>query len=167
MKHREWLPCILLIVLAAAIGVSGCTAMKVKFTRKKKKEKETPVFYFDKGFAVPSYVDAYRQSYTLWKAWEGELITALDGVSRKRKMACYLSALEDLKKMRDTMREETHKNITPYIAELEKIGTAISKGSLSGIQVERVKRNVERHKMIVEKRLSPHNAESWLKEDKP
>lgn len=166
MRRREWLHGISLMVLAVSIGLAGCATVRTKFSRKKEKEKEKPVFYFEE-FQKSPYAETYRQNYTLWKAWEGELLIALDGISSKRQMTCYLSALESLRKMREAVKEEAQANITPYIEELEKFGAIISESRLSRIQSERVKRNIERHKMTVEKKLSPPKAEPWLKKDKP
>ncbi len=80
------------LLLALAVGLTGCSTLKKKFTRKKKKtDTEAAEFvpvlqpeeYPEK---VASPAELYKYNYSMWQVWEKELQTSLaEGESQKRK----------------------------------------------------------------------------------
>ena len=166
MKYKRQIS-ILFLTIVVSLGLVGCATVKGKFTRHKKKGKETPIFYLEKQYEGPTYAETYRRNYTFWKAWTGELLISLDGDSHKRQMHCYSAALVSLKKMRESVKDEFQERIAPYIKDLEEIGSTIARDRLTRPYLKRIKRDVARHKRGVEKRLSPTNVDTWLKEKRP
>ncbi len=158
---------ILFLVMVMLAGLTGCATIKDKFTRHKKEEKETPIFYLKKEYEGPTYAETYRRNYTFWKAWTGELLISLDGDSHKRQIHCYSAALVSLKKMCESVKDKFQERIVPYIKDLEEIGSVIVRGRLTKPQIKRIKRALARHKRCVGKKLSPTNVAPWLKEKRP
>ena len=66
----------LAVISVLLLSLSGCAALKKKFTRKKKKT-ETPVFYHVRKYDVKPSIDLYEKHYIFWINWHRELVMEL------------------------------------------------------------------------------------------
>ena len=117
--------CCLCVVIFA---VSGCTPLRRKFTRKKKKDKEQsqkfipvlePVDYPEK---VYSSMERYKHHYSLWKIWDRDLLQAIerDGSDKRQK---YLlgQAIEQLEEMKKRLVDEKQVELGQLIDDLRRV----------------------------------------------
>ena len=94
-----------LILIVALVYLSGCAAVKRKFTRKPKiKEKKVEdVVFVPEEYPGPAYdADArYKNYYILWKSWHDELLNVLaPDENRKRQVDCFSEVLANLEQMK-------------------------------------------------------------------
>ena len=117
---------ITVLLITSIIYLSGCEALRKKFTRQpKKKEKEiedivfVPVEYPE--FTM-SKEDQYTNNYLFWKSWHSELVTYLnDDTSRKKQISLADETINSLNNMRELLNDEKREKLDVYIKELEKI----------------------------------------------
>lgn len=118
--------CCFCVLLSA---LSGCTTLRRKFTRKKKKDGEEsqkfipvlePVDYPEK---TSSSLEKYKQHYSLWKVWERDLLQTIDSDgSDKRQKYLLEQAIEQLEGMRALLTDEKKAEFAPLVDGLREVG---------------------------------------------
>ena len=83
---RKTLTLCLAVVLV--VSLSGCAAVKKKFTRKKKEQPISTVMHLEEEFVKPYSNEYYYSShFNMWKVWHEELLKFLDGNQKRRHRA--------------------------------------------------------------------------------
>jgi len=105
-----------------ALTVSGCTPLRRKFTRKKKKDRELsqkfipilePVDYPKK---VYSSRERYKHHYSLWRVWDRDLLQTIERHgSDKRQKYLLGQVIEQLEEMRKLLADEKQVELTGLI----------------------------------------------------
>jgi len=108
------------LVLAFLLTLSGCEALRRKFTRTKRRSAKqeamivTPRDYSEHPF--PNDV-MYQQNFTYWKAWNQEWVASLhDQDSRKKILSCGEQALVNLEKMASYLTQEKKERLEVHVA---------------------------------------------------
>jgi len=113
--------CCLCILL---LSVTGCTTLRKKFTRQKKKDRTEkqevailePIIYPAK---VQTTAQVYQYHYSLWQVWQKELITALEiRESIKRTVYHLDNVIVNLEEMQALLTGEKKDALTPYLKTL-------------------------------------------------
>ena len=64
------------LIFSFAAGITGCAALKKKFTRKKK-ERKTPVYYQVRKYDIKPSMELYEKHYIFWVNWHKNLVAEL------------------------------------------------------------------------------------------
>lgn len=149
--------CVMRYVLIAVFIFSslGCEAFVRKFTRKKKKDampqEEIVLAPEEWKGAQMTKEQIYRQYFLFWKAWQDELIDALQQRrSQKKQIDCSLEAIKNLISLRPLLNEDTQKTLDKYINQLKDLRDALGRDFYGGNiaanvnKAERIKRNILR-----------------------
>lgn len=151
----------ILIIIFVCISISGCAALKEKFTRKKPPQKITPIIEI-KDYSMSIKVDKlYKKHFVFWKSWEEELIQNLDKNIKKRRLS-YRESLMELKTLSSFLKQQKQEELKPYIKELEKMGHQIEKHYLSKVEKHRLRIKLKKHKRIVDREFPLSKVKPWL-----
>lgn len=152
------------VLLAAAVGVSGCATVKKKFTRKKDEQDVRPVVYVEKDYAKP-YTNEYYYSnnFSMWKVWHEELIGSIGGNEKRRDRAA-AETLSRLKEMQNYLEEPKYSELGEQISQLEravgniKNGVSDSRGGQAMFVIEKTLR-------VIKADFYTDDVKNWLKKD--
>jgi len=122
---------LVMIFLLGFISLMGCEAFVRKFTRKPKKStiEEVPVLFPEEYSAADiSREERYREYFVFWKAWQDELITALDSpASHKKRKDCIKEAVKNLEEIRPFLFGQRQKQLDDYLEKLRHLENEIGK----------------------------------------
>ncbi|MFA5038457.1 MAG: hypothetical protein WC732_02120 [Candidatus Omnitrophota bacterium] len=158
------------LVVAFIVSSAGCETLRKKFIRKRKTPQSreamiiTPRDYSAHPF--PNHV-LYRQYFTYWKAWNQELVTALnDRASHKKVVDCMDQALINLKKMSTYLLEDKAKSLAAYIQQSEALMSRIQAvPGLPQAEAMRFRYTAERILSSVNRQFDPTDMKNHLKPD--
>jgi hypothetical protein len=140
----------------------GCASFKKKFVRKPKgKKRPTPIIYTKDYTQQYPNILLYKKHYLFWRYWQEELINSL-GLNRKKEIRCARSALDELKTLNNYLNPEGKDNLAPYILKLEDITKRILSRRPVGLQISKLKRELEKHKRAVERSFFYKDVEEWI-----
>ena len=133
----------LLMVFLLAVNLTGCEAVKKKFTRKKKGAVKMPRFYQLKKYTKKPSSELYRQHYAYWESWQSELVSVI-GQNHKKDLRCIEEATGQLKDMQSILIPEKAEQMQPHVDNMENARSIIRKGPLTFANKDSVKKMVER-----------------------
>ncbi len=127
-RRRLEVSVFIVFTLCLSLAATGCEPLRKKFTRQKKKQIETteapilePIEYPKKEYSTH---DVYKNHYSLFKAWYGELINSMwQRGNLKRELYLLNQATVNLMKMKELLAEESQKPLEGYLAELKAIAS--------------------------------------------
>lgn len=140
----------LYLVLAAAVMASGCSSVQKKFTRKKKEKRVSKAIFIDQGPYQKQFSNEYyyKNHYTMWKSWHGELITQLDG-NRKKTQRCADEAYNHLSDMANYLQPEKRAELKPIVDDLSRIVKKIDGGNYSDSDLGGMRTELEKIRRLV------------------
>ncbi len=155
---------IILIVSLFALELSGCTALKKKFTRKKKEKPKIiryrPVTKYEKR---PN-AELYQKHFVYWKTWQSDLIRRL-GESRKRDTRCIDEIITNLEDMKKFLVDEKAKELQPHIDKLLTVREGILSRNLSKYNKDFIGRTLKREMMAINRGFAYGKVKDFLKKD--
>lgn len=120
---RNYMLCAMrsVLFLFLVINLIGCEAFVRKFTRKPKDgDRKDEIVMSPQEYAnLLSREEQYRQYFMYWKAWQDELLTAMDVVAEqvntKKLVDSASEALKNLVSMRELLNADYQKKLDLYI----------------------------------------------------
>src|SRR3989338_3029470 len=124
-KRLFYVSIVSVFLLLAVMTTSGCEPLRKKFTRQKKKDQGgsskfipvlDPIDYPDK---VVTPQESYRHYFSLWQAWDKELVMRIEEHASNKKIDFTVhQALAQLTEMEKLLTGEKQKQLGQYIAQL-------------------------------------------------
>ncbi|HNX81632.1 MAG TPA: hypothetical protein PKL77_05750 [Candidatus Omnitrophota bacterium] len=113
----------LVIGLLVSVSLVGCDAFVRKFTRKKKQDtmrQEQVIIAPQEYHDTMSKDEKYQQFFTYWKAWDDELIEALNrnDTNYKKRVDCAEQAIKNLEQMKKLLSDQKQKELEQYLNQL-------------------------------------------------
>lgn len=142
------------IVLGLSLNLCGCTALRKKFTRKRKKEPRKPVYYQVKKYDVKPSMKLYEKHYVFWVNWHRKLLDEL-GKNFKSDVRCIQEIIGNLEDMAALLIDEKAAHLEPRIAELRKVRVIIDKRNMTKANETRIRRILEREHRAIKREFSP------------
>ena len=161
MMYKKITPLILLCVLTVALA--GCETVKRKFVPKKKEQPKRLSLYEEKEYIKEPNEELYKKHFLFWKSWQGELAEALGGDNHLKQMSCAESAVVELGIAKSFLTEEKQKGLEPELAQLTALRDKIKEDEPSPGVASRLRQDVERQKIRIEKRFSYSKARDYIK----
>ena len=155
------------IILALSIMIFcnfGCYGLRKKFVRKKKSEKEAPVYVDFKEYdQVPSR-EAYINYYLFIRGWLDELTGALEkDLSFKRQKRAVNEAVLNLEQIISFYNREGKDQVYPFYEELLGIKGEVEKSNVvSSFRKNSLIRKIENFKRRFEKDFNYSDAQQWM-----
>jgi len=139
-----------MLLIVSLFNLSGCAALKKKFTRKPKdrdEKKIEDVVLIPEEYPV-SDVDPevkYKEHYILWKSWQDELIMSLnpDG-SKKRQLFCFNGVIFNLEKMQSLLNTKKRQELQEYIDTIKIVMDRVEYDRLSSVNIVRYQDKMNR-----------------------
>jgi len=156
---------LLIFLLVAMLSLaSGCHSLRKKFIRKKKHEKEAPVYVNFKDYPAKPSRGAYINYYLFVRGWLDDLTEALrKGISYKRQRRAINEAIVNLEQMIIFYDTEGKDTIYPLYEELQGFREAMKKSpNMSETKRNLLIRKIERLKRRFEKDFNYTDAEKWM-----
>ena len=156
---------LLIFFLVAMVSLtSGCHSLRKKFIRKKKYEKEAPVYVNFKDYPTKPSQGAYINYYLFVRGWLDDLTEALrKGVSYKRQRRAINEAIVDLEQIIAFYDTEGKDAVYPIYEELQGFREAMKKSpNMSEIKRNSLIRKIEKLKRKFEKDFNYNDAEKWM-----
>lgn len=120
----------ILIVLSLLFNITGCEAIRKKFTRKKKEAVKMPRIYQVRKYEKKPTPELYKKHYAFWMSWNSELIKVL-GKNHKKDKVCIENIISNLKDMQNILIKEKGDELAVHIAKLEKARDIIYRENLN------------------------------------
>lgn len=114
---------VLMILCVLTVSVGGCTALRKKFTRKKKEKNGEQAFVpvldpVDYPAPSVSPEERYRYHYSLWKVWQRDLIQHIDSKESDKNQKYLLGQIiAQLEEMKRWVTEAKQKELSGAIGE--------------------------------------------------
>jgi len=142
----------------------GCYSLRKKFVRKKKENKETPVYVDFKEYPQQPSREAYINYYLFVRGWLDELTEALKkGLSAKRQKRAINEAVMNLEQIISFYNTEGKDEIYPFYEELVEIKDEVEKSSISSsFRKNSLIRKIENFKRRFEKNFNYTDAKQWM-----
>ena len=143
---------------------SGCHALRKKFIRKKRLQKETPVYVDFKDYPQKPSRDAYIDYYLFVRGWLDDLVKAVDkGTSQKRKKRSINEAIMNLEQIISFFNLQGKEKVYPFYEDLLAIREEIERNPhMSEIKINFLVRKIEHFKRRFEKDFNYTEAEKWM-----
>ena len=109
---------LILVVCLLSVELSGCAALRKKFTRKKKKKKEASFVYNVQDYEKPPNIDLYKKHFAFWKTWHKELVNKL-GMNKMRDLRAFTESVGELESLKKLLAAEKTELLQGYIDQLE------------------------------------------------
>ncbi|MFH1380672.1 MAG: hypothetical protein ABIH57_00675 [Candidatus Omnitrophota bacterium] len=165
MKKKFFLKFLIVTVLFAMfINLSGCAALKKKFTPKGKKKQATPVYYKGVKYDIKPSIDLYEKHYIFWINWQRKLIETL-GKNFKSDMRCIREIIGNIQDMENLLVDQKAASLLPHIEELKKARTIIDKRNLTTSNETRVRRILEVEYRVIKREYAPKKMNDFIRED--
>ena len=155
----------LIIFLIAILSLtSGCHSLRKKFIRKKKYEKEIPVYVDFKDYPDKPSRESYINYYLFVRGWLDDLTGALKkGISYKRQRRAINEAIMNLEQIIAFYDSEGKDEVYPIYEKLQYFRDEITKSpNMSEIKRNLLIRKIEQLKRNFEKNFNYTDAEKWM-----
>ncbi len=138
MGRRVCLGGLICAFLLVTLGSSGCQPLRKKFIRQKKKGQQDseitpilePIEYPEK---VHSPEDLYKEHYSFWQVWYGDLLAAIDDQeSQKRQVYNLDKAIAHLEEMKRLLLPQQQRNLKMFIESLKELKGRLRQPSVLG-----------------------------------
>ncbi|MCF7908725.1 MAG: hypothetical protein K9L86_07650 [Candidatus Omnitrophica bacterium] len=152
------------LLITLLVFNSGCHALRKKFIRKKKIEKEQAVYVDFKEYPTKPSRDAYIDYYIFVRGWLDELSAALKkGISYKRQRRAISEAIMNVEQIISFFNTEGKEEIYPIYDDLLYIRQQVEKApNMSEVRRNSLIRRIEHLKRIFEKDFNYSDAEQWM-----
>jgi hypothetical protein len=153
-----------LIIIAALFLTSGCYSLRKKFIRKKKYQKEEPVYVNFKDYPTKPSREAYLDYYLFVKGWLSELSESLSkGYSLKREKRAIKEAMMNMEQIISFFNKEGQGKIYPLYEDLAKIKGAIDANpNMSSVERNTLVQKIEHFRRRFEADFKYSNAQKWM-----
>ena len=143
---------------------SGCHSLRKKFIRKKKYEKEIPVYVDFKDYPDKPSRESYINYYLFVRGWLDDLTGALKkGISYKRQRRAINEAIMNLEQIIAFYDSEGKDEVYPIYEKLQYFRDEITKSpNMSEIKRNLLIRKIEQLKRNFEKNFNYTDAEKWM-----
>ncbi|MDD4955594.1 MAG: hypothetical protein PHP17_06115 [Candidatus Omnitrophica bacterium] len=124
---------IIFLLVGIIFSTSGCYSLRKKFIRKKKPQKEEPVYINFKDYPNKPSRDAYVDYFLFVKGWLDDLTESLSverlntGYSNKREKRAINGAVMNLEQLISFFNQEGKEKIYPLYTDLVEIRKTIEK----------------------------------------
>lgn len=152
----------LILIFFIVFNITGCEAVRKKFTRKKKAVVKMPRIYQVRKYEKKPTPELYNKHYTFWVTWQSELIRVL-GENHKKDMRCIDEIVGNLIDMQNILVEEKAKELTPHIEKMVKVKDIIFNEELSQANKDYVKRTLEREDRFIKKEFNYKKVKDYLR----
>ena len=162
--HFQWrrsIPIALCCLCILTLVINGCTPLRKKFTRKKKKNGEAsqkfipvlePIDYAEK---IYSPLEKYKHHYSLWKVWDKDLLQTIDrDGSDKRQKYLLVQTIEQLEEMKKILSEEKKTEFTILIDDLREVQEVYKKQAMMRNTFS-IKKKIERNASKIRNQFAP------------
>ena len=157
MLSASFLCCLSVLFLTS----SGCTPLRKKFIRQKKKDQTTdprfipvldPIDYPEKIYSAE---EKYKHHYSLWKVWNKDLLQVLerDG-SGKRQKYLLSQSIEQLEEMRNLINNEKQAEFIELVDQLKNVRQDYEKPSSMRNKFS-IRSKIERNAKTIRNSYSP------------
>ena len=153
---------LVMVWMAVCLGLGGCASFEKKFVRKPKQAvKPTPVVRFKAYLPSKSLEEMYRQRFTQWDFWCGELLGGF-GVSRKKIQHASTETLGQLGELQRFLPAEDAQRLQRIISRHRVLDRRIQSGDLSETDEQVFKRHFEDHQRFVRRHCNPKRVHDRL-----
>lgn len=149
------------VISGILLNLSGCAALKKKFTRKKA-PKKTPVFYSVRKYDVKPSMDLYEKHYVFWVNWHRELIMEL-GKNFKSDIRSAQEMRGNLESMESLLADEKAAKLAPHITEVKKVEEILRKRNMTKANEARIRQILEREYRVIKSQFSPSKVEGDIR----
>ncbi len=157
---KRWLAFTLVIFMLA--NLTGCEAVRKKFTRKKKEPVKIPRLYQVKKYEKKPTPELYKKHYAYWSSWQSELIRVL-GQNHKKDMRCIEEIAGNLRDMQNILVPEKGAILGNHIDKLVKTRDIIFKEELTQANKDYVKRTLEREDRFIKREFVYEKVKNYFK----
>ncbi len=158
-QMRRYISIFLILCL---FSTSGCQSLRKKFTRKRKREKETPVYVDFKEYSEVPSREAYLDYYLFVRGWLDEAIEALQkGTSFKRFKRSMDEAVMNLEQIIAFLNRDGKEYIYPMYEELTSVRQEVT-ANMSKNRRSVYVRRLESLKREFEREFNYIAAEKWM-----
>ncbi len=150
------------LICSIILNLTGCEAVRKKFTRKKKEPVKMPRIYQVKIYEKKPSPELYKKHYAYWVSWQSELIRVL-GQNHKKDVRCIEEIMGNLNDMRNILINEKGDVLAPHIEKMEKVKDLIFKEDLTQANKDYVRRTLEREERFIKKEFVFDKVKDYLK----
>lgn len=152
------------LILTTLSALCGCSSFRKKFIRKKKQQKEIPVYVDFKDYPPKPSRQAYINYYLFVRGWLDDLTETLErGISYKRQRRAINEAIMNLEQMISFYSAEGKDKIYPLYEELVRIRQDIKNSpNMSQIRKNSLIRKIKNFKRRFEKDFNYTDAQEWM-----
>lgn len=163
MRHIVSKLLITAVLFGLLVNVSGCAALKKKFTRKKKEAKQ-PTYYQVRKYDIKPSMELYEKHYVFWINWQRKLLDEL-GKNFKNDKRCIQEITGNLGDMASLLVDEKRATLLPHINELKKVRVIIDKRTMTTSNQTRIRRILEREYRVVKREFSPKKMTGFIRKE--
>jgi len=135
------------------LNLTGCEAVRRKFTRKRKEPVKMPRIYQTKSYETRPSPQIYKKHYAYWASWQSELIRVL-GQNHKKDMRCIEEIVGNLNDMRNILVKEKGEELDSHIKKMENVKEIIFNDSFTQSNKDYVRRTLEREERFIKREFS-------------
>lgn len=157
-----------LLIFFIVMNLTGCEALKKKFTRKKKTV-TMPRIYQPKKYVKAPSPELYKKHFAYWQSWQSELISVL-GENHKKDMRCAEEIVGHLKDMQNILVQEKAEELSPHIERMIRVKERIFDEDMTTANREYIRTSLEHEDRIINRDFSYAKVRDFLKksfEDEP
>lgn len=152
----------LLVVLALAVSLAGCTEeWRKKFIRKKKDVKKVKIYQMKKYKKEPTEA-LYNKHYNYLITWLSEMSEDL-GKNTKKDARCIEEAIGQMKDLQYLLVEEKARELDKHINRLKEVQDLIVRQSLGHAHMEYARSTVEREQRFIRSEFYYNKIKDYMK----
>lgn len=159
---KKWI--FFFLISSIILNLTGCEAVRKKFTRKKKEPVKMPRIYQTKIYEKKPSPELYKKHYAYWASWQSELIRVL-GQNHKKDTRCIEEIVGNLNDMRNILIQERAEKLAPHIEILEKVKEVIFKEDLTHANKDYVRRTLEREDRFIKREFVFDKVKNYLRKN--
>lgn len=160
---------LILLLVGVILSTSGCTTLRKKFVRKKKYEKEEPVYINFKNYPAKPSREAYIDYYLFVNGWIDDLTQSISveklntGYNYKRAKRAINGAVMNLEQIISFLNKEGKEKIYPLYIDLRKVKENMEKNpNMSALERNRILQKVESFRREFEAEFKYSQAQKWM-----
>ena len=151
-----------LVLLCLVLNLTGCEALRKKFTRKKKEPVKIPRVYQVKKYEKIPSPELYKKHYAYWQSWQSELIKVL-GQNHKKDMRCIDEIIGNLNDMQNILVPEKGDVLKVHVEKLARVKDIIFNEELTQANKSYVMMTLEREDRYIKREFDYKKMKDHLK----
>jgi hypothetical protein len=151
------------VSLGLLVSLSGCAALRKKFTRKKKEVVQKPLYRVRKYDTKPSSA-LYEKHYIFWVSWHKKLIEEL-GKNRKSDLRSMREITKNLNDMTILLVDEKALSLKAHIEGLAKVEAIMEQGNMTKTGEVRIRRIIEKEQKAIKREFSPSKMADYIRKE--